>query len=69
MNTRYVLKTEDGRMVTHDTRRGPALTVSRALCYVWETPESAEAKRFAYQAMLRVALTVEPLKTGTVFEL
>ena len=57
---RYVLASDDGRMVTYDTRTGPGLTASQALCYIWTTPSEAEKQRRAYQAALGVALTVRP---------
>lgn len=59
MNTHYVLKAGDGRMVTNDTQTGAALTKNPALCYVWESNERAELERTVYQAILGTPLTVE----------
>lgn len=56
----YVLATADARMVTCDTRTGPALTTSAALCYVWSDPVEAEAQRQAYEGALGVNLAVQP---------
>ena len=57
---RYVLQAADARMVTNDTRTGAALTSNRALSYVWIDPTEAERQRRAYEAVLGVALTVQP---------
>lgn len=59
MNTRYVLKAADGRLVTNDTRSGAALTKNPALCYVWDSMEKAERERTVYQAILGATLTIE----------
>lgn len=56
---RYVLRADDGRAVTYDTRTGPALTSNRALCYVWTDGRDAEAQRRAYEAALGVSLSVQ----------
>lgn len=48
------------RAVTYDTRTGPALTTSSALCYVWPTQDDAEALRRAYEVAVGVSLTVQP---------
>jgi hypothetical protein len=52
-------------MVTYDTRTGLSLTTFRALSYVWTDPLEAESQRHAYEAVLGLALTVEPRKEFT----
>lgn len=59
MNTHYVLRTADGRLVTNDTQSGAALTKKPALCYVWQSRETAERERTVYQAILGAALSIE----------
>lgn len=59
MKMHYVLKSADGRLVTNDTQTGAALTKSVALCYVWESKETAERERIVYQAILGTPLSVE----------
>jgi hypothetical protein len=53
---RFVLASDDGRMVTYDTSTGPSLTANRALSYVWTSMTEAEAQRHAYQTALGVPL-------------
>jgi hypothetical protein len=59
MNTHYILKAADGRMVTNDTQRGASLTKNPGLCYVWDSKEVADRELTAYQAILGSALTVQ----------
>lgn len=59
MKTHYVLRAQDGRLVTNDTQNGASLTKIPALCYVWESKERAEVERTVYQAILGTTLTVE----------
>lgn len=59
MNTHYVLRAADGRLVTNDTQSGAALTKNPALCYVWQSWETAERERTVYQAILGAALSIE----------
>jgi hypothetical protein len=59
MKTHYVLRAADGRMVTNDTQQGASLTKNPALCYVWESKETAERELIVYQAILGTALTLE----------
>lgn len=57
---RFVLASDDGRMVTYDTSTGPSLTANRALSYVWTSMTEAEAQRHAYQTALGVPLVARP---------
>lgn len=57
---RFILRADDGRMATYDTRTGPALTANRELSYVWTDEREAEGQRPAYEAALGVALAVQP---------
>ena len=59
MNTQYVLRAADGRLVTNDTRTGAALTNNLALCYVWDSPDAAERERPVYQVILGANLSLE----------
>ena len=67
MKTHFVLRAADGRLVTNDTRTGASLTKIPALCYVWESKETAERERVVYQAILGTALTVEIYVPRPVF--
>lgn len=58
METRYVMRSIDGSMVTYDTRYGASLTKSSTLCFVWKSREKAEAELAAYEAILGVPLSV-----------
>ena len=55
---RYVLKAEDGRMVTNDRAIGPYLTATLALAYTWSTQNEADGQRLAYEHVLGVPLEV-----------
>lgn len=59
MKTRYVIRAADGRLVTNDTQHGASLTKNPALCYVWESQETAERERIVYQAILGTPLFIE----------
>lgn len=61
MDTNYVLRASDGRLVTNDTRTGASLTRNAALCYVWISHDRAEIERTVYQAILGTSLSVEVL--------
>lgn len=58
METRYVIRAIDGRMVTYDTQYGASLTKSSTLCFVWKSKEKAESERAAYEAILGIPLSV-----------
>ena len=56
---RYMLQSDDGRMVTNDTRSGPTLTKNLQLAYVWIDAIDAERQRRSYEIAVGMSLTVQ----------
>lgn len=58
---RYVLRADDGRLLTNDLQTGVALTINVALAYVWLNPAEADSQRKVYEVVLGRRLVVDVL--------